>query len=280
MKGQTLKGARPAYSRAFGGEMANEDPDHPFTDHFLFAAEGIVHSVFTKGSGPGVLLMHELPGFTPQFWRLAHWLSGEFTVFAPDLFGRSSTPSKPSNLRNTIKLCISREVHALSRNDPGPITQWLRALSKKLHDQAGGSGVGAIGMCMTGNFALTLALDPWVTAPVASQPSLPISIPFRNVDGGLQMTGDERTAFAAQQTDVMGMRFKGDRLCKAARFETIESVIGTQRFQKHEIDDIHRNPDGPLKWPHAVLTADLVNEDQSVTRQKVDEVMAFLRARI
>ncbi|MEL7545821.1 MAG: alpha/beta fold hydrolase [Pseudomonadota bacterium] len=252
-----------------------------FDEHFLFEHDGINHSVFTKGAGPGVVLMHELPGMSPEFWRLANWLAEHFTVWAPDMFGNKTrpTPAKPGAL--FMKACISREIHLFSKDDPGPITQWLRALSKAMHAQTGGPGVGVIGMCMSGNFALTLALDPWVTAPISSQPGLPASTPFANRDGGLQMTQDERAQLANERdVDVMALRFEGDALCKAARFDAIRDLVGEDRFQEHVIADEHRNPDGPLKLPHSVLTADLVDDDDGVTKQKLGEVITFLKARI
>lgn len=252
----------------------------PFSSHFEYSLNGMTHTVFTAGSGPGVVLMHELPGMTREFWRLANWLAEHFTVWAPDLFGNDSTPTKPHMGKLLFKACISREINLFSNNDPGPITQWLRSLSKKLHEKTQGPGVGVIGMCMTGNFALTLALDPWVIAPVTSQPGLPVSTPFTNRDGGLQMSAEERSAFADKDVEVMALRFAGDKLCKAARFQTIENLIGSNRFNSHVIDDEHRNPAGPLKHPHAVLTADLVNEDNSETKKKLLEVVEFLHSRI
>ena len=94
------------------------------------------------------------------------------------------------------------------------------------------------------------------------------------------MTDLERGALAARDIDVMALRFAGDRLCKAARFETIRQVVGDNRIHAHVIDDEHRNPNGPLKHPHSVLTADLVNDDNGVTKQKLMQVIEFLKQRI
>ena len=252
----------------------------PFESHFSFESSDMSHTVFECGNGPGILLMHELPGMTDEFWRLANWLSEHFTVYAPDLFGDSNTPTPANPGRNFFRACISREIHLFANDDPGPITQWLRALSKRLHERTNGPGVGVIGMCMTGNFALTLALDPWVTAPITSQPGLPASTPFRNRDHGLQMSADEKTRFAERGIETMGLRFEGDKLCKAARFAAIRELVGAERFDEHVIADKHRNPNGPLKHPHSVLTADLVDEADSVTKRKLTDVIAFLNARI
>lgn len=240
---------------------------------------GIRHSVFEGGSGPGVLLMHELPGMTPEFWRLANWLATRFTVFAPDLYGDDDTPTRPGN-HLFARACISREIHLFHNNDPGPITQWLRALARDLSNRTDGSGVGVIGMCMTGNFALTLALDPWVVAPVASQPALPLRSVFRKRDGGLQMTGAEKSRLAARDVDVMALRFRKDKFCRAARFDAIEQVVGPERFFPHVLEDADQNPARAGENPHSVLTADLIDADDSVTKRKLIEVIAFIERRI
>lgn len=251
-----------------------------FTNSFVYENLGIKHSVFSAGNGPGVLLMHELPGMTEEFWRLANWLSEHFTVWAPDLFGNNSSPTNPNHQKLLLRACISREIFLFARNDSGPITQWLRSLSKQLHASAEGAGIGVIGMCMSGNFALTLALDPWVLAPVASQPALPASMPLRKMDTELQLTKNHCRILKDRDVDIMALRFKGDKLCNAQRFDAIRNLIGKKRFYEHVIDDEHRNPRGPLSFPHAVLTADLVDEDISVTKTKLKEVIKFLKDRI
>ena len=57
-----------------------------------------------------------------------------------------------------------------------PVATWLRALARDLHAELGGGGVGALGMCFTGGFALAMMVDPAVAAPVVAQPSLPFPI--------------------------------------------------------------------------------------------------------
>ena len=252
----------------------------PFQEVRLFSHKGISHSVFSSGEGPGIILMHELPGMTEEFWRLANWLSEHFTVWAPDLFGASDEPTPADPNKLFFKACISREIHLFAKNDPGPISQWLRALSQDLHVRTGGPGIGAIGMCMTGNFALSLALDPWVVAPVCSQPALPAKTPFGRNERRLQMTPDEQRILKDRDVDVMALRFEGDQLCRAARFEVIRELVGDDRLNAHVIADEHRSPDGPLKFPHSVLTADLVDADESVTKQKLCEVIEFLGKRL
>lgn len=141
-----------------------------------FGHEGVTRAVYRAGSGPGVLLMHEIPGITPPVIRLARALcDAGFTVAMPHLFG---TPGKPWSLPYTwaslAKVCVRREFRVLASERSSPITRWLRALAGALDRELGGGGIGALGLCLTGNFALALMLDDAVVAPVLAQPSLPL----------------------------------------------------------------------------------------------------------
>jgi len=256
----------------------------PFAYERSISHRGITHSVFAHGpvgrDAPGVVLLHELPGMTPEFWRLAHWLAEHFVVWAPDLFGKGQRPTSPVGaIKGGTRLCMSKEMGALKANQSGPITGWLRHLGRVLHQEVGGPGIGVVGMCMTGGFAISMALDPWVTAPVASQPSLPLSI-LRNQHGDLQLTDSERSALANSDQDVMTLRFAGDRVCRHARIDALESVFGPARLKHTELKDKDRNPDGPMKFPHSCLTADLLDEEGSPTRAKVEDVIVFLKQRL
>ena len=133
-----------------------------------FSHAGAERVVFRRGQGPGVVIMHELPGITPQVAAFGERVSDAgFTVFLPCLFG---TPGKPLSggyvLQQLVHVCISREFHLLAKRKASPITDWLRALCRHVHSQCGGPGVGAVGMCLTGGFALSLMMEPIVVAPV------------------------------------------------------------------------------------------------------------------
>lgn len=63
-------------------------------DSFDLAHDGITHTVYLRrNTGPAVVVMHEIPGMTPELIRFADrvWEAG-FSVYAPTLFG---TPEKP-----------------------------------------------------------------------------------------------------------------------------------------------------------------------------------------
>ena len=143
----------------------------PGWEHFEFQHNDISHAVFVNGSGAGIVLMHELPGMTPPCVALAERLvAAGYRVFMPLLFGR---PLKNTILRNTMRMCISREIWLFRTRRTSPIVDWLRSLCRKAWDECGGQGVGVIGMCLTGNFAITLLAEESVLAPVACQPTLP-----------------------------------------------------------------------------------------------------------
>ena len=143
-----------------------------------FEHDGRTRPVYRRGHGPGVVIMHEIPGITPAVRAFAERVADAgFTVFMPSLFG---VPGKPFSVRYNAeelgRACVSREFAVLAARETSPITEWLRALCRSAHEELGGRGVGALGMCLTGNFALALMVDPWVMAPVLSQPSLPFPI--------------------------------------------------------------------------------------------------------
>lgn len=153
--------------------------------------DGITKVVYVAGQGPGVIVMPEMPGISPQLARFCRWVkTAGFTVFLPSLFGRDGeTPTAEAGLSIFRKACVSAEFNALAANKSSPVTSWLRALARVAHAECGGPGVGAIGMCFTGNFALTMMLESAMLAPVLAQPSLPMNDP-----AGLEIAPDELAA--------------------------------------------------------------------------------------
>jgi dienelactone hydrolase len=229
--------------------------------------------------GPAVIVIHEIYGFTQTLARFCRWVrAAGFRVYAPILFGEpdASNPEKPSTMR-ILSLCISREFTVLSANRSSPVTDWLRALARLAHQECGGPGVGAIGMCVTGGFALSMALDPVVLAPVLAQPGVPAlnSAALDIAPADLERVR-ERTRDGLQ---LRGYRFEGDTICRASRFATLRSAFGTA-FTGTELPDSAGNPAGMKargKPPHSVFTADLIDASGQPTRQAADEVIEFFR---
>jgi len=253
---------------------------------FPFSHGGAERTVYRKGSGPAVIVMHEVPGIIPEAARFARIVADAgFTVFMPNLFG---TPGKPVSagygLREMARACISREFHVLAENRSSPITEWLRALAKRAYDEIGGRGVGAIGMCLTGNFALTMTLDPWVVAPVLSQPSLPFPITRRKaatLHATAEAVANMRRRAADEGLALLGLRFAGDRVCRSERFATLAREFGAA-FEAIELPDAAANPEAPkvLGRPHAVLTLELIDRAGEPTRAALDRVIGFFKERL
>ncbi len=105
-------------------------------------ADGVTHPTYRKGSGPGVIVIHEIPGLTPEVIRFAEEVvAAGFTVILPHLFG---TPEAPTNAKSLLKVfprvCVSKEFTTLATGRASPVTRWLRSLASSLHDELGGPG--------------------------------------------------------------------------------------------------------------------------------------------
>jgi dienelactone hydrolase len=243
-----------------------------------FAHGSLVHDVYVRGSGPAVVLIHEIPGIHPGVITLAEHLVGEgFSVYMPSLFGRPAGPaSTPAIVRTILRVCVSREFTILADRTSRVVT-WLRALAAKAHQDRGGPGVGAIGMCLTGGFALAMAVEPSVLAPVLSQPALPAPLgPRKRAALGLDPQDLTRIQERAHpDLRVLGLRFSNDRSCPGARFATLRDALA-ERFEAIEIDSTPGNPYGIPQSAHSVLTIDLVEQDGHPTLLARDRVIAFL----
>jgi len=256
-------------------------PSRPFTEGFPFEADGIGHPVLFAGHGPAVILLHELPGFGPEFWRLAHRLvEAGFTVFAPALFAPADSPParavRPCGLAAGLAhACISREIHLFRRNSSGPLSRWLRALARAVAERCGHPRVGVVGLCLTGNFAWSVALEAVVAASVACEPSLPLHAP-----AALALSAEEEAALAARSgLPLMAVRFQGDPACRGVRFAALRALVGEGRLQQRVLPDSAKNPRGN-PFPHAVLTRDLIDHAGEPTHEALQEVLQYLHSRL
>ena len=243
-----------------------------------FTYEGSTRDVYRKGNGLAVVVMTEVPGITPPVIAFAERVvAAGFTVFMPHLFG---TPGKPLSvggaLRQITGCCVSKEFSVLAAHASSPITDWLRALCRHAHAECGGPGVGAIGMCMTGNFALSLMVDPSVMAPVLSQPSLPFGL-GKERRAGIHLSPEALVTVKKRCEEgvrVLGMRFTHDPVCRPERFETLRRELGPA-FEAIEIDSGPGNPFKISRMAHSVVTNELVDEEGHPTRMALDRVLAF-----
>ena len=248
-----------------------------------FTALGKERDVYRAGSGPAVIVIHEVPGITPLVAGFGRKVADAgLTAVLPSLFG---TPGKAMTGGYAAKVvaqcCISREFATLGLGWTSPITEWLRALARVEHERCGGPGVGAVGMCMTGGFALAMMVDDVVKAPVLSQPSLPFPLgSARKRSVGLSDSDFQRVKErVAEGTCVLGLRFSGDRSSPGERFETLRQELG-DGFIGVEIDSSKGNPWGNKASAHSVLTNDLVDEPGHPTREALDQVLDFFRTRL
>ena len=255
------------------------DPLDDFTARQI-TCNGQTKLVYVAGSGPGVVVMTEMPGISPHVARFARWVrDAGFTVYMPHLFGTDgAVPTVLTAITTIARGCISREFSALSANKSSPVTLWLRALAALAHRECGGKGVGAIGMCFTGNFALSMMLEPAVLAPVMAQPSLPL-----NSAVGMAIDPAELSAIKArmeaEDLTVRAYRFAGDSFCKAERFAAFAEALG-DRFEPRVLPDSAANPRTPMKNPHSVVTLHLIDEAGQPTVQARDEIIDFFRMRL
>jgi dienelactone hydrolase len=236
--------------------------------------------VFVAGTGPAVIVMTEMPGISPHVARFARWVrDAGFTVWMPDLFGRAGAPlTMGYAVGSMLRGCVSREFKAFAANESSPVIDWLRALAAHAFPLCGGKGVGAIGMCFTGNFALSLMLEPAVLAPVLAQPSLPMG-----QRGGMHISPSELAQVKArmerEDLTVLAYRFAGDSFCRAERFAAYQAALG-DRFVGRVLPDSAANPDAPMKNPHSVVTIHLIDREGEPTRAARDEILGFFRQRL
>lgn len=249
----------------------------------VFTHEGRSKTVYARGQGPAVVVMHEIPGITPQVIRFADWVvEAGFRVYMPELVGTAGREVSWRYMAESMaRVCISREFKLLAAHESSPVTDWLRALVRHAHEEAGGRGVGAIGMCLTGNFALALMMEPALMAPVLSQPSLPGGVD-RAHRAALHLSPRELQCVkerCARGDKVLGLRFRGDPMCPPERFETLRRELG-EGFEGIEIDDRHANREAVLPTPHSVVTNHLIDRAGEPTREAADRVLGFFRERL
>jgi dienelactone hydrolase len=243
-----------------------------------FTYAGETRTRYRLGTGPAVIVISEMPGITPHVAAFARTVAGAgFTAVMPHLFGDDGRDMSVGYVASSFtKACISREFAVLATGRTSPVMDWLRALARDEHATCGGPGVGAVGMCFTGGFALGMMVDDAVVAPVLSQPSLPLPVSKGHKralglsDHDLQRVVER----AAAGTCVLGLRFTGDKMSPGDRFDHLREVLGDQ-FIGVELDSSPGNPHGHKKMAHSVLTEDLDDRPGTPTRAALDQVLAF-----
>ncbi|MCX6540708.1 MAG: dienelactone hydrolase family protein [Actinobacteria bacterium] len=234
-----------------------------------FTAAGFTRDVYRRGSGPAVVVVHEIPGVTPAVAEFANnVVDAGFTVVMPSLVGTPGRgPSGSYIASSMLKVCVAKEFTTMAMKQTSPIIAWLRALARSLHNELGGPGVGAIGMCFSGGFALGMMVDDIMVAPVLSQPSMPFAVGGKSRGADLNLSPDDALAIAeraAQGCQVLGLRFTGDKLV-GSRFDSLRELLG-DAFIAIELPSA-------AKTDHSVLTEQ--RDEPSVQR-----VLSFLQDKL
>jgi dienelactone hydrolase len=238
-------------------------------DRSSFTAAGYTRDVYRRGTGPGVVVVHEIPGITPKVTEFANDLvDAGFTVLMPSLVGTPGREVSNGYLATSMaKVCISREFTHWALNQTSPIIGWLRALARSLHQEVGGPGVGAVGMCFSGGFALAMMVDDFMVAPVLSQPSLPFAMGKKERGADLNLSPDDALVIArraAEGCQVLGLRFTGDKLV-GDRFESLRNLLGDAFIAVELPSQTARD--------HSVLT-------EQRDEPSVQQVLQFFRAKL
>lgn len=248
-----------------------------------FSHEGTAKDVYIQGDGPAVIVIHEIPGITPEVVRFADWVvEAGFRVYMPELVGRAGKPlSRSYALGSLLKVCISREFAVLASHQSSPVTGWLRALARHASTDTGNGPVGAIGMCFSGNFALSMMMEPAMMAPVLCQPSMPFPLGAER-KAALHVSPQEWACVkdrCAKGGKVLGLRFVGDAMSPPEKFETLRRELG-DAFEGIEIEDKYANPQSKAPRPHSVVTNDLIDEEGQPTKEAAKRVIAFFAERL
>lgn len=257
-----------------------------------FTHDGKTRDVFRRGTGPAVLVIAEMPGISPKVIAFAdRVVELGCTAVMPHLFGVPGKDPAPGGkatlggvgymLSSLVPACINKEFTALATGRTSPVVDWLRALGRHEHERCGGPGIGAIGMCFTGGFALAMATDEAMLAPVLSQPSMPLALRKKDrygIDISRADLDKVKVRCANEDLTVLGMRFTSDRLVPAERFQFLRDELG-DAFVAIELDDADASTDSPMK-PHSVVTEHLLDEPGSGSLAALEQVLDLFRTKL
>ncbi len=279
------------------GTRNNNDYASALDDYEVetFTHDEVTKAVFRLGTGPAVIVISEMPGITPAVAEFGRRVAAiGCTAVLPHLFGQSGRPpTKPGKspgdkprsdyaymASTVVRACVAKEFTVWATGRTSPVVDWLRALARHEHQRCGGPGVGAVGMCFTGGFALAMATDDVIQAAVAAQPSLPFAFtPSRRRTIDLSDEDMDTVAGRCQAgLPVIGLRFEGDSAVPGKRFRFLEERLGSG-FLAIELPEGAANPDAAMP-PHSTLTEHLVDEPGSPTRIALDQVLDLFRRQL
>jgi dienelactone hydrolase len=230
----------------------------------------ISHDIYQRGEGPPIVLIQELPGIGTETLRLADRLiDSGFEVVLPHLFGPLEKTNMVGNLARVF--CMRREFRLFESNKSSPIVDWLKALCADVRASRGVPGVGVIGMCLTGNFAISLMGDDSVLAAVAAQPAMPL-----HKQDALHMSEQEVAATKRgieQSAPMHAFRFAGDKMCSAEKFNAIVGEFNSDGQERVVLTTLPGEG-------HSVFTLDFVDDEGHPTRQALDSILEYFTSQL
>lgn len=227
--------------------------------------DAIEHAVYSRGSGTPVVLIQELPGIGQETLLLADKLvDAGHEVVLPHLFGPLGKTSIAGNLARVM--CMRKEFRVMATNASSPIADWLRSLCQEVRTSRKVAGVGVIGMCLTGNFAMTLIADDSVLAAVASQPAMPF---FKQEALHMSPAEIQQSRQALNTKEPMCvLRFENDPLSTAKKSQAIHRAFNSDG--KERVKEIVVPGKG-----HSVLTLDFVDEAGHPTHSALQHILGY-----
>jgi dienelactone hydrolase len=267
--------------------VINEPADFSHYDREHFKGPDLECELFVSKTGKHpVLLLHEIPAITPEVAHLGATLNGAgYKVYMPSLLGDpGAVPSAFEIAGSVLVACVRSNIAALQQGDhTRGAVQGLKALARRASADCGGKPVGVIGLCLTGGFAIATAVEPVVTAAVASEPSLPFAAPSH-----VDLSDDDQKIVAARGKDgslrTMVLRFETDSISPCPRVRRYGDLLGDAVVSRCLTDADADKAFRGGRNPHSVLTNSLVEDldhpERSATQRVLNEVLGFLDWRL
>jgi dienelactone hydrolase len=199
-------------------------------------------TVYVKGEGPPVILLHEIPGLLPETAKFAEKLvHAGYRVYMPLLFGKFN--GRIGGVRQFL-VCAGPNFNCYSSAE-SPVVKKLERLRDRVTEN-GRRRVAIIGMCLTGGMPLSLVNES-VAAVVLSQPALPFPLTAATrASLGVDL---HRFGKKSWKGHVLAIRFENDCLAAPERFATMCDNIPTGQLTIHVVPS-----DKPCA--HSVLTVE------------------------
>lgn len=247
---------------------------------------GRVPPVFTAGGGPPVVILHEINGASPALFAFAHRIAiSGFSAFVPVLFGTPNAhPSQLDKIVQTVRVCLGKEFSCLNAHRSSPIVDWVRQLGACIYQEACAQnpnvcGIGVVGLCLTGNFALAMAADEHLLAPVVSEPALPFPVPWSPENrSALGLCETEETALRGRLQrgmEIAAFRFEDDPIVPLQRMNRLQEVAAECGSR------VVGNANVPPTCPdaHSVFTSHFNPKDQD-SRDAFEALIDFLKSKL